>query len=46
MRKSIAVLAVMAMVAPAAVADWDPGDGHKMHYPQLPDPNGWDVNFT
>jgi len=28
-----------------ALADWDPGDGHKMHWPQLPDPNGWDVDF-
>ena len=28
-----------------AVADWAPGDGYKMHYPQLPDPTGWDVNF-
>lgn len=31
--------------APAA-ADWDPGDPYKMHYPQLPDPEGWDVNVT
>ena len=29
-----------------AVADWDPEDGHKMHYPQTPDPNGWDVYCT
>lgn len=28
-----------------ALADWKPGDGHKMHWPQLPDPNGWDVDF-
>jgi hypothetical protein len=27
-------------------ADWDPADGHKMHFPQLPNPNGWDVNMT
>ena len=27
----------------SALADWDPGDEHKMHYPQLPDPTGWDV---
>ena len=25
------------------LADWDPGDGHKMHFPQLPDIDGWDV---
>ncbi|MFH2056248.1 MAG: dockerin type I repeat-containing protein, partial [bacterium] len=22
---------------------WNPGDDHKMHYPQLPDEEGWDV---
>jgi len=27
------------------VADWVPSDGHKMHYPQMPDEIGWDVNF-
>jgi len=27
-------------------ADWNPGDGYKMHNPQLPDPNGWDVRFS
>jgi len=27
-------------------ADWDPGDGHKMHFPQLPDPEGWDVRIS
>lgn len=26
-----------------AWADWVPGDAYKMHYPQLPDPNGWDI---
>ncbi len=25
---------------------WQPGDGHKMHFPQLPDEEGWDVNAT
>ncbi len=24
-------------------ADWDPADGHKMHFPQLPDETGWVV---
>ena len=27
-------------------ADWNEGGPHKMHYPQLPNPNGWDVNCT
>jgi len=30
-------------VAGTALADWDLGDPYKMHYPQLPDPWGWDV---
>lgn len=25
---------------------WNPGDTFKMHYPQLPDSNGWDVYAT
>jgi len=35
---------IVSIVLPAR-ADWFPGDTYKMHYPQLPDPNGWDVNF-
>jgi len=48
MRYVTTILAVSAMLALAgpARADWDPGDGHKMHYPQLPDPNGWDVAWS
>jgi len=38
--------AALCALAVPAMADWDPGDGHKMHYPQLPDSNGWDVNIT
>lgn len=37
--------AVLVLVAPAW-ADWNVGDGHKMHYPQLPDPNGYDVRLS
>lgn len=29
-----------------AVCRWQPGDLHKMHFPQLPDAAGWDVNAT
>jgi len=25
---------------------WQPGDRHKMHFPQLPDESGWDVRST
>lgn len=27
----------------SVLADWNLGDGHKMHYPQLPDSTGWDI---
>lgn len=30
----------------AQVCTWEPGDSHKMHFPQLPDEAGWDVNAT
>jgi hypothetical protein len=28
-----------------ALADWNEGDPYKMHFPQMPDPCGWDVGF-
>ncbi len=39
-----AVAAMTFLVAPAA-ADWNDGDPYKMHFPQLPDPNGLDVEI-
>ena len=43
---------VMLATATAARADWIPNaadpmqaTNHKMHWPQMPDPNGWDVAF-
>jgi hypothetical protein len=30
----------------ADTCDWEPGDPYKMHWPQLPNPMGWDVNAT
>ncbi len=39
----LAVVALLTVLAAGAKADWFPGDGHKMHYPQLPDPFGWDI---
>ena len=43
-----AVIAAAMLVLPSAPAsaDWREGDGHKMHYPQVPDPNGWDVEIS
>ena len=45
MRKLMLVSMCTAFLVAAAVADWNPGDGHKMHFPQLPNPDGWDVEF-
>ena len=39
----LAITAVVTLLAVGASADWNPGDEHKMHWPQLPDPEGWDV---
>jgi|GEM_PF-1012999 len=36
-------LLICAAAAWPVLGDWFPGDGHKMHHPQLPDPEGWDV---
>ena len=40
----VTLIVAVCLIAPLAWADWIPSDGHKMHYPQLPDPSGWDVN--
>jgi len=48
MRKKIVGILVCTLLIGAgtiAIADWSPGDGHKMHFPQLPDPDGFDVDF-
>ena len=45
-QKLLLVCALVLLIgAQVALGDWYPGDGHKMHYPQLPDPTGWDVSF-
>lgn len=36
----------LVLAGPPAAADWQPADGHKMHFPQLPDLDGWDVNAS
>ena len=40
------LVGVCLLLATTAVSDWSPGDGHKMHFPQLPDETGWAVNAT
>lgn len=44
--RNILIVTLLTMMAGPVVADWNPGDPHKMHYPQLPDPNGWDVRIS
>jgi len=42
----VMVLGLAVIVLPqAAQADWYAGESHKMHYPQMPDPNGWDIEI-
>jgi uncharacterized repeat protein (TIGR01451 family) len=53
-RKTLSFLVAMVLIAASmtsmtnvAVADWESGDGHKMHYPQPPwGPEGCSVNAT
>jgi len=44
MFSAVALFIVYAAVP--VVADWWPGDDHKMHFPQTPKPGGWDVEFA
>ncbi|MCD6162147.1 MAG: hypothetical protein J7K40_07015 [candidate division Zixibacteria bacterium] len=50
MHKSIFILAVIVLVVSfitvGAIADWEPGDNYEMHFPQLPDEDGWGVNAS
>ncbi|MDY7110334.1 MAG: hypothetical protein SYC29_17020 [Planctomycetota bacterium] len=46
MIRFLSTLIIIFAVGVPAWADWDIGDPHKMHFPQLPDPEGWDVNAT
>ncbi len=45
--KLLLLFVVVLLFGSAVVAfgDWDPCDPYKMHFPQLPDPCGWDIAF-
>lgn len=45
MKKFLLFLILLLLIS-AAYADWNEGEPHKMHFPQLPDPQGWDVCFV
>ncbi len=43
--KLLLIFAVASVLCTSTIllGDWNPGDPYKMHFPQLPNPNGWDV---
>jgi hypothetical protein len=43
---TFAGVAALAFLATPMQADWYPGQSYKMHFPQLPDPYGWDVEIS
>jgi hypothetical protein len=45
-KKFLLVLAAGLLLATPVLGDWVEEDGHKMHFPQLPNVTGWDVNAT
>jgi hypothetical protein len=45
MKAIVAIAVLLCVLGMPVLADWEPTEAHKMHYPQLPDPNGWDVRF-
>ena len=45
-KKTLLMVVAVLLLAVPTVADWDPGDGHKMHFPQLPDVDGWDIAWS
>ena len=45
-RSFIIFLVFVFGTTPFVMGDWDEGDGHKMHYPQLPKVGGFDVAFN
>ena len=43
MKKMLLTMVSVMLLSSVVLADWKPEDGHKMHFPQLPDPQGWDI---
>jgi hypothetical protein len=44
-KKIVFVIALTLCASLTAYGDWQPSDGHKMHFPQFPDPCGWDIDL-
>lgn len=45
-RRMVLFVAAVTFAAGVVRGDWTPGDSYKMHFPQLPDPQGWDIEFV
>jgi len=45
MKKLLLVSLCLLFVTRVALGHWNEGDPNKMHWPQLPDPYGWDIAF-
>ena len=43
---TLLIATTVSLTASSSFADWNVGDPAKMTVPQLPDPNGFDINFT
>ena len=46
MRNVLLTITCVFLAGNMAFGHWDIDDGHKMHYPQLPDPEGWDIHMA
>ena len=46
MKRLLFLAAALWLLTSAASAEWIVGDGYKMHWPQLPDPYGWDIDVV
>ncbi|NQU23346.1 MAG: PEP-CTERM sorting domain-containing protein [Candidatus Nealsonbacteria bacterium] len=46
MRNVLTALMIVGALACPVAADWVVEDGHKMHWPQMPDPLGWDIDIV
>jgi hypothetical protein len=42
-RRAVVAACASVWLAVPVLADWNAGDSCKMHFPQMPDPAGWDV---
>jgi hypothetical protein len=44
-RRLLILISILSIFVLPVAADWDPGDPHKMHWPQTPKQGGVDVEF-